>query len=221
MKVVAIDGPAGSGKGTVASILSERCRLVNIDTGATYRCVALAALKNNLSIEDREKIIELSNTIDIAFGLDGKVYLNKEDVTEKIRSKEVTSIVSPVSSIVEVRKNMVELQRNLANNHDVVMEGRDITTVVFPNAQYKFYLDASLDERANRRFKQNQEKGINMSYEEVYNNIKERDYNDMHKEVGSLIRTKEQIYIDSTNMTIEEVVNKMIQVIKGDDKRES
>lgn len=221
MKIVAIDGPAGSGKGTVAAILSQKCNLMNIDTGATYRCVALAALKNNLTVEDKNKIIQLSNEIDITFGIDGRVYLNKEDVTEEIRSKEVTNIVSPISSIVEVRKNMVELQRNLANNHDVVMEGRDITTVVFPKAQYKFYLDASLEERANRRFKQNQEKGISMSYQEVYDNIKARDENDMHKEVGALTRTEDQIYIDSTNMTIEEVIAKMMQVIEGDDKSES
>ena len=109
---------------------------------------------------------------------------------------------------------MVNLQRKLASGNDVVMEGRDITTVVFPNANYKFYLDASLEERANRRYKQYQEKGIDMSLEEIKENIEKRDYNDMHKEVGALIRTEEQIYIDSTNMTIEEVANKMIEVIE-------
>lgn len=220
MKVVAIDGPAGSGKGTIASILSKKCNLVNIDTGATYRCVALACLRNNLTLEDKEEIIKLSGEIDIKIDLDNKVYLNGEDVTDEIRSKEVTNIVSPVSSIVEVRKNMVDLQRKMASNYDVVMEGRDITTVVFPNANYKFYLDASLEERVERRIKQNKEKGIDMSYDEVYENIKARDYNDMHKEVGALKRTDEQIYIDSTNMPIEEVVNKFIEVIEGD-KNES
>ena len=112
---------------------------------------------------------------------------------------------------------MVELQRRLANNNDVIMEGRDITTVVFPEAQYKFYLDATLEERANRRFKQNKDKGIDMSYEEIYENIKARDYNDMHKEVGSLMRTDDQIYIDSTNMTIDEVADKVIKIVKGED----
>ena len=216
-KIVAIDGPAGSGKGTMASIVSKECDLVNIDTGATYRCVALAALRNNLTIDDKEEITKLSGEINIEFGLDGKVFLDGEDVTDLIRSKEVTSIVSPISSIVEVRKNMVDLQRKMAQNNDVIMEGRDITTVVFPEAQYKFYLDASLEERANRRLKQNQEKGIDMSYEEIYESIKARDYNDMHKEVGSLTRTDEQIYIDSTNMTIEEVANLIIKVVKGED----
>ena len=216
-KIVAIDGPAGSGKGTLASIVSKACNLVNIDTGATYRCVALKALRNNLKVEDKEEIIKLSENINVEFGLDGKVFLDGEDVTDLIRSKEVTTIVSPISSIVEVRKNMVELQRRLANNNDFIMEGRDITTVVFPEAQYKFYLDATLEERANRRFKQNKDKGIDMSYEEIYENIKARDYNDMHKEVGSLMRTDNQIYIDSTNMTIDEVADKVIKIVKGED----
>ena len=220
MKVVAIDGPAGSGKGTIASILSKKCNLVNIDTGATYRCVALACLRNNLSLDDKEEIIKLSSEINIKIDLDNKVYLNGEDVTDEIRSKEVTNIVSPISSIVEVRENMVDLQRKMASDYDVVMEGRDITTVVFPNAKYKFYLDASLEERVARRIKQNKEKGIDMTYDEVYENIKSRDYNDMHKEVGALKRTDEQVYIDSTNMTIDEVVDKFIEVIEGD-KNES
>lgn len=214
-KIVAIDGPAGSGKGTVAEILSKKCNLVNIDTGATYRCVALAALRNNLTLDDVDKIIELSKNIDIKFGLNNEVFLNDEDVTKEIRSKEVTQIVSQVSSIVEVRKNMVELQRKLAKNYNVVMEGRDITTVVLPNANYKFYLDASLESRVDRRVKQNKEKNIDMSYDEIYENIKMRDYNDMHKEVGSLMRTNDQVYIDSTNMTINEVVDKMISIIES------
>ncbi len=218
--IVAIDGPAGSGKGTVASILSKKLNLVNIDTGATYRCVALKALRNNLNIEDKEEIIKLSNNIDIKFDLNNNVYLDGEDVTKEIRSKEVTSIVSPISSIVEVRKNMVDLQRRLGNSNNVVMEGRDITTVVFPNADYKFYLDATLEERAKRRFKEYQEKHIDMSYDEIYENIKARDYNDSHKEVGSLMKTNEQVYIDSTNLTIDEVVEEFIKIIEGD-KNES
>ena len=218
--IVAIDGPAGSGKGTIASILSKKLNLVNIDTGATYRCVALKALRNNLNLEDKDEIIKLSNNIDIKFDLNNNVFLDGEDVTKEIRSKEVTSIVSPISSIVEVRKNMVDLQRRLGNSNNVVMEGRDITTVVFPNAEYKFYLDATLEERVKRRFKEYQEKNIDMSYDEIYENIKARDYNDSHKEVGSLMRTDDQHYIDSTNLTIDEVVEKFIKVIEGD-KNES
>lgn len=214
--VIAIDGPAGSGKGTLAKKLSEKFNLINIDTGATYRCVALKALRNNITIDDPESIIEISKNIDIDLKSDGRVFLDGEDVTKEIRSKEVTSIVSPVSSIVEVRKNLVEIQRKIAADNNVVMEGRDITTVVLPDAKYKFYLDASLESRVQRRFKENQEKGINMSYEEVYDNIKKRDYNDMHKEVGSLMRTNDQIYIDTTNLTVDEEIEIIENIIKGD-----
>ena len=204
--IIAIDGPAGSGKGTLAKALSKKFNLVNIDTGATYRCVALKVLRNNINLEDTDKIIEISKNIDIELNSDGTVLMDGEDVTQKIRSKEVTNIVSPISSIIEVRKNMVDIQRKIANGKNVVMEGRDITTVVFPNAKYKFYLDANVESRAQRRYKENQEKGIDMTYEEVYENITKRDYNDMHKEVGSLTRTDDQIYIDTTNITVEEEV---------------
>ena len=214
--IVAIDGPAGSGKGTIASILSEKLNLVNIDTGATYRCLALECLNNNLTLDDKEEIINLSKNIDIKFDLDKKVYLNNVDVTKEIRSSEVTKFSSPMSAIVEVRKNMVDLQRRLASNNSVVMEGRDITTVVFPNADYKFYLDASLEERAKRRYEQNKKNNINTTLEEVYEDIKTRDYNDTHKEVGSLTRTDDQIYIDSSNLSIQEVANKMIKIIRGE-----
>lgn len=213
-KIIAIDGPAGSGKGTVASILSKKLNLLNIDTGVTYRCVALSTIRNNLSLEDTEEIIKLSKEIDIRLTRDGKVFLDGEDVTLEIRNKEVTNIVSQISSIVKVRENMVELQRKMAEDYDVVMEGRDITTVVFPNAEYKFYLDASIEERAKRRYKETKEKNINMTYEEVYENIKVRDYNDMHKKVGALIRTDDQIYIDTTNLSIDEVVNIIIENIE-------
>lgn len=213
-KVIAIDGPAGSGKGTIANILAKKYGYTYIDTGATYRCVALSILRNNIDITDEEGIINLVKTLNIDFDESGKTYLNNEDVSNLIRTKEVSSIVSPISSIVKVREILVDLQRKMANNKDVVMEGRDITTVVFPNADYKFYLDASVDERANRRYIQNQESGINMSFDEILENIKKRDYNDMNKPVGALKRTEEQIYIDATNLTIDEVVDKIMEYIK-------
>lgn len=215
-KIIAIDGPAGSGKGTLAKALAKKFNLVNIDTGATYRCIALKVLKNNIKLDEEDKIIKISKNIDIDLKQDGRVFLDGEDVTNEIRTKEVTEIVSPISSIVEVRKNMVNIQRKIANGKDVVMEGRDITTVVFPNAKYKFYLDASIESRAKRRYEENIQKGINMSYEEVYESIKKRDYNDMHKEVGSLQRTNEQIYIDTTNLAIEEEIEIIRKIIEGD-----
>ena len=211
--VVAIDGPAGSGKGTISKILGEKCNLIYIDTGATYRCIALKVLENNIDLNDKDAIIDIASKINIRFDLDAKTYIDDIDVSDKIRSMEVTSIVSQVSSIPEVRSYMVELQRKMASNNEVIMEGRDITTVVLPNADYKIYLDASQDVRANRRYIQNKEKGIVSNLDEIKKSIEMRDYNDMHKEVGSLTRTPEQIYIDSSNMTIDEVVNEIRKVI--------
>ncbi len=212
-KVVAIDGPAGSGKGTVAKLIAQKLNLTYIDTGAMYRAVAYATLKNNIVIDDKEAIVALARNCEIDFK-DSKTYLNGEDVSHEIRTMEVTKIVSQISSIVELRELLVEQQREMGSKTDVVMEGRDITTVVFPDANYKFYLDASVESRALRRFKENQEKGIESSYDEILENIKKRDYNDMHKEVGSLTRTEDAVYIDSTDLTIDEVVNKMIEVIE-------
>lgn len=219
-KIIAIDGPAGSGKGTLAKALSKKLGLVNIDTGATYRCVALKVLRNNIDIKDEEKIIDIAKNINIDLLPNGTVLLDGEDVTKEIRSKEVTTIVSPISSITKVREIMVDIQRKIAEGKDVVMEGRDITTVVFPNTKYKFYLDASLEERAKRRYEENKEKGIDMTYEEVLDNIKKRDYNDMHKEVGSLVRTEDQIYIDTTNLTVDEEVEIIEKIVKGDNDEE-
>ena len=215
--IVAIDGPAGSGKGTLAKKISKELNLINIDTGATYRCLAIKVLENNIDLNDEEKIIELSKKLNIKMDNEEHVYLDGKDVTKKIRDIEVTKIVSPISSIIKVRENLVELQRRLAQNNNVVMEGRDITTVVFPNADVKIYLDATLEERVNRRVKQNKELNIDMSYEEIYENIKARDYNDMNKKVGALKRTDEQVYIDSTNLSIQEV----FEIIKKEIEKEA
>ena len=212
--VVAIDGPAGSGKGTVTSILADKLNLINIDTGAMYRCVALQSIRENCSLDDKDKITDIAKKINIEFDEDGHTYLNGEDVSKAIREKDVSEIVSPISSIVSVREVLVKKQQEMADGKNVIMEGRDITTVVLPNANYKFYLDADVDCRAMRRFKQNQENGIEMSLEEIKENIEKRDYNDMHKEVGSLMRTDDQIYIDSTSLSIDEVVEKMMSYIK-------
>ena len=212
-KIVAIDGPAGSGKGTIAKRLADECGLLYIDTGAMYRAVAYKMLKNNINIDEEDKIVDLARESKIEF-IDGKTFLDGVDVSREIRTMEVTKIVSPVSSIVKLREILVDLQRKMAEGSSVIMEGRDITTVVFPNANYKIYLDADAEERAKRRYKENKEKGIEASFEEILENIKKRDYNDMHKEVGSLTRTEDAHYIDSTNLTIDEVVNKIKNIIE-------
>ena len=211
--IVGIDGPAGSGKGTVTKQVANKLGLINIDTGSTYRCVALESINQGVTLEDKEKIIEIAKTItiDIKPLPEGdKIFLN---------GKEVTKIVSQISSIKEVRFEMVNLQRKLAEGKDVIMEGRDICTYVFPNADVKIYLDASIEERAKRRYKENQGKNINMSYEEVIENIRKRDENDKAKEIGALKKAKDSIVIDTTKLTIEEVVEKIIEIIKNKNSR--
>jgi len=216
--IVAIDGPAGSGKGTITKLVGKKANLVNIDTGAMYRCVSLYMIRNNISLEETDKIFEILKNIKIeqkkVENID-KFYLNGEDVTNKIREKEVNDIVSQVSHIPIVRTCMVELQRNIGKNNDIIMEGRDIGTNVFPNADVKIYLDASAEERANRRLKQNEQKGIRMSYEEILENIKFRDNNDKTSLVAPLKQAEDAIYIDTTYMTIEEVVEKISQIIES------
>ena len=215
--IVAIDGPAGSGKGTVTKEIAKRMGLINLDTGATYRCVALASLKHGIKLEEEDKIVSLIDDLDIEFKYDKddfiRVFLNGEEVTSEIRSFEVNKIVSPISSIVRVRLKMVDLQRKMAEGKDVIMEGRDIGTYVFPKADVKIYLDADVEERAKRRFKENQEKGLNVTFEEVLENIKKRDENDKHKEIGSLKIAEDAVIVDSTKLSIEEMTDTVEKII--------
>lgn len=214
MKIIAIDGPSGSGKGTIAKEVARKLNYTYIDTGAMYRCVALKVIENNVDIKDTDKIVNILKNIDITLTNDGKCYIDNIDVSDKIRSMEVTSLVSKISLIVPIREVMKEKQRDYAKKDNIVMEGRDITTEVFPDADYKFYLDASLDVRANRRYLQNKEKGIESSIDEIRESLKERDYDDSTRKVGALRRTDDQIYINSDNLTIEEVINKIMEMIK-------
>ena len=215
--VVAVDGPAGSGKGTVTKRIEKELGLINLDTGATYRCVALEALRRGLKVENEEEIIKLVDEIKIDIKNDGDkdiIYLNGEDVSEEIRKPDVTNAVSPISSIIALREKMVNLQRKLAEGKDVIVEGRDIGTVVFPNANLKIYLDASVEIRAQRRYKENIERGINLSYEEVLESIRQRDYNDMHKKVGALKKAEDAIVVDTSNLSIDEVVDTVKKLIE-------
>ncbi len=214
--VVAIDGPAGSGKGTITEIVGNKMNLTNIDTGAMYRCVTLDMIRKGVGLDEIDKINEILDNIEIDMKKDenGLVfYLNGEDVSSLIREKDVSSLVSQVSHIPEVRKAMVKLQREMGATKDVIMEGRDIGTNVFPNADVKIYLDATPEERANRRMKQNKEKGIEMSYEEVLENILFRDNNDKTSDVAPLRQAEDAHYIDSTNMTIDEVASEVMKII--------
>lgn len=216
--IVAIDGPAGSGKGTITKLVGKKLNLVNIDTGAMYRCASLYMIRNNIGLDEIDKISEMLKNIEIKqekINDIDKFYLNGEDVSDKIREKDVNSIVSQVSHIVIVRERMVELQRKIGKSADIIMEGRDIGTNVFPLADVKIYLDASAEERAKRRLKQNEEKGIQMSYEEILENIKFRDNNDKTSPVAPLKQAEDAIYLDTTNMTIEEVVQEIVKIVNS------
>jgi len=215
--VVAIDGPAGSGKGTVTEILAKKLNLNSIDTGAMYRCVTLAMIRNNVDISDIDKVKEVLDTINIELQKVNNelvVELNGEDVSKEIRDNPVNKMVSEVSAIKEVRAKLVEMQRKMAETQDIIMEGRDITTVVFPNADVKIYMDADLEERAKRRFKQNQEKGIECTFEEVLEDMRQRDEADMNKPIGALKKADDAIVVDSTNLIQAQVVKEIEKIIK-------
>lgn len=215
--VVAIDGPAGTGKGTITKLIAQELGLINIDTGAMYRCITLKGIRNGKSsLAQSEELIQIAKDSSIYienYNGNQQTFLDGEDVTTEIRSKEVSDFVSQLSSIPEIREIVVNLSRKIAEGKDVIMEGRDITTVVFPDAQVKIYLDADVEERAKRRFKENQEKGIEGSYEQVLENVKTRDYNDMHKKVGALKIAEDAIVVDTTKMTIEEVKEAVKKII--------
>lgn len=214
--IVAIDGPAGTGKGTITEIISKRLNLVNIGTGSAYRCVALAAIENNINIDDTEKIVDLLDKIKIEFKkINDKdlIFLNGKDVTKRLREKDVSTTVSKVSLIKDVRFKLTDIFKKQAETRDVIMEGRDIGTCVFPNADVKIFLDASLDERIRRRVKQNEELGIDMSLQEIEENMRQRDYDDKTREFGALKQADDAIYIDSSDLSIDEVVNKVIDII--------
>ena len=214
--IVAIDGPAGAGKGTITKLVGEKKNLIYIDTGALYRCVTLYMIRNKISLNEIDRIKEALNKINIEFKKENNedlVFLNGEDVTKLIREKEVNELVSQVSHVIEVRENITNLSRKIAEGKNVIMEGRDIGTNVFPNADVKIYLDATPEERARRRMKQNQEKGIDIPFEEILKNIIFRDNNDKTSTVAPLKQAEDAVYIDSSDMSIEKVVETVIEII--------
>ena len=220
--IVAIDGPAGSGKGTVTKIIGEKMKLVTFDTGAMYRAISYYILQKKADINDEESIKNLLEEIDIKldFSTGSQVlYLNNQKLVNELRTKEVNEIVSNVSQIQAVRTALVKLQRQLAEGMDVIMEGRDIGTVVFPNANVKIYLDASAEERAKRRLKQNEENNISdMTYEEILKSIKNRDEIDSTRAISPLKKADDAIVVDSSNLTINQVTDKIIKIIKEEKK---
>lgn len=212
--IIAFDGPAGSGKSTIAKIISEKLGITYLDTGAMYRAVTLYFLENNVDFNDENQVEINLEKIELEF-INDKLYLNNKDVSVQIREKNVNDNVSFVSAIRIVREKMVDLQRKMSGKKSVVLDGRDIGTVVFPNADYKFYITASVDVRARRRYEEELEKGIsNLSFDEVKKSMENRDYIDSNREVTPLKKADDAIEIDTSDMSIDEVLEKILSYIK-------
>ena len=216
---VAIDGPAGAGKSTVAKIVSRELGYIYVDTGAMYRAIALFFLKKGISAEDRTAMEAVLPEIDVSIRYeDGaqKVLLNGEDVSGLIRTEEVGNMASAASAFPPVRAKLLSLQRGLAEREPVVMDGRDIGTVVLPDADTKIYLTASVEVRAKRRYKELTEKGISCSLSEIAKDIEARDWRDMHRETAPLKKADDAVLVDSSDMTLEEVCSTILAVVRGE-----
>lgn len=212
---IAIDGPAGAGKSSIAKEAARRLGFIYVDTGALYRTVALNAIRNNVSLNDPAAIAEtLPNAkISLAFA-DGtqRVMLNGEDVSEQIRTPDVSAGASKVSAVPAVRQYLFDLQKNLAAENDCLMDGRDIGTVVLPNAQLKVFLTASPEERARRRWNQLKEAGTEADYDEILKDVNQRDYQDTHREIAPLKQAEDAVLLDTTHMAFEEVVAELLRL---------
>lgn len=220
-KTIAIDGPAGSGKSTVSKLVAERLGFVYVDTGAMYRALTLKVMRKNIDFGDEGEITRLSRGLDLRLlpssEVSGtiRVILDGEDVSEEIRKMEVTGNVKHVAGIGPVRKNMVDLQRRMVADMDgAVMEGRDIGTVVLPGAEHKFYVDASFDERVQRRLAELRAKGHPVTSREIADDLKQRDHTDKTRKIGPLKKAADAVFIDTTELSIEEVVRKIIEYVK-------
>ncbi len=214
---VAIDGPSGAGKSTIAKAASAALGFVYVDTGALYRTVALNASLKNADFKNSEQVIASLEGLEVSLGfVDGAqhVYLNGEDVSDKIRTPEISMGASAVSAIPAVRKFLFNLQRDIADKNNCIMDGRDIGTVVLPDAQVKIFLTASPEIRAERRCKELLEKGIQTNFEEVLADVKERDYNDSHREIAPLKATEESIIVDTSALDLEQSIEAIINAIK-------
>ena len=214
---VAIDGPAGAGKSTIAKRVAKERDFIYIDTGAMFRAIAIHFLRCGIAADDHAKISEAVKDVNVTISYmngEQQVFLNGENVTGQLRTEEVGNMASASSVNGDVRKKLLELQRKLAASANVVMDGRDIGTVVLPNADVKVYLTASVEVRAQRRYKELIEKGQSADLEQIKKDIEERDYRDMNREIAPLRQAEDAILIDSSNMTIEENVQAILALIK-------
>ncbi len=211
--IIAIDGPAGSGKSTISKLIANDLGISYLDTGAMFRIVTLYYIENNLDFNNDIGLECLKEEISIDIK-DSKFYLNGEDVTQQIRSNEVTKNVSYIAALSSVREFLLFEQRNIAQNRDIILDGRDIGTVVFPKAEVKIFLTASAEKRAKRRVEQNESLGIPCNYDEILKDIIKRDELDSTREISPLKKADDAIEIDTTEINIEEVKNKIINIIK-------
>ena len=211
-KIITIDGPSGAGKSTVAKLISNKLGFKYLDTGAMYRAVTLYMIENQVDIKNEEEVINALNKLNIGFDSNYRIYLDSQDITEDIRKEKVVKFVSEVSAISSVRRKMVDLQRDIAKEGNYILDGRDAGSVVFPNADYKFYLDASLEERAKRRYKEELSKEVDISFEAVKESIKKRDKYDCNRKDSPLVVPENAIIIDTTNMTIDEVAEEITDI---------
>ena len=214
---VAIDGPAGAGKSTIAKAVAKKMNLIYVDTGAMYRAMALHMLRMGVDLQDTESMIEKCKKADITIRYEDGVQvvlLNGENVNAFLRTEEVGNGASAISPIPEVRRKLVDLQRKLAAESDCIMDGRDIGTCVLPNAQTKIYLTASSEVRAKRRYDELKAKGETCDLRKIRADIEERDYRDMHREVSPLKQAEDAILVDTSDMTVDEVIEKIISLCK-------
>lgn len=211
---VAIDGPSGVGKSTIAKAVAEKYGMVHLDTGAMYRCVAYYLKNNPVNLDDDKALKEKLDEIHIRF--EGKeVYLNDVNVSKEIRDNEISMYASKTSSYPLIREKLVALQQQITADKGYIVDGRDICSVVLPDAEVKIYMDASASARAERRYKEYLSKNVDVKYEDILKDIEQRDYQDMHREISPLVRTEDAAYIDTSDLSIDQVIEAVDNVIKS------